>query len=457
MRLCGLALLALVVVGVKQIVRIDGTASGSGQFRFAWKWSPRRGENIGQIAPKARPAGAPVVAAGFDSPGYLGSDHIGVIRNLELEPDWSTHKPVELWRKPIGLGWSSFAVAGAQAITLEQRGEKEMTVSYDLTTGEVVWTHANTVRFSEGMGGDGPRSTPTIADGRVYVMGATGLLDCLDLATGKLIWSRDTLKDYSAPNLMWGKSCSPLLVDDLVVITGGFAPTNPCLLAYKQPDGVQAWHAGAEKASYVTPMLVTLAGKRQILSVNAATVTGHDPADGHILWKYTWLNDNFPKCAQPLVLDGDRVFLSGDYGFGCVMLQIAAGEGSDLAVKQVWAGRSLRCQLSNMIAKDGCIYGLDDGALACIDAASGARKWRDDRDAHQRYGHGQLLEVGNLLLVQSEKGSIALVDAADGLHELTTLPALSSKTWNVPTVAGEYLLARNDVSAVCYRLPVRGK
>ena len=158
-----------------------------------------------------------------------------------------------------------------------------MAVCYELTTGNVLWTHANQVRFRESMGGDGPRSTPTIAEGRVYSEGATGILDCLDLAAGKLIWSRDTLKENSAPNLTWGKSRSPLLVDDLVVVTGGASDAGPALLAYKRADGATAWRAGTGKASYVTPMLVTLAGRRQILAVNGATVTGHDPGDGRVL------------------------------------------------------------------------------------------------------------------------------------------------------------------------------
>ena len=380
-----------------------------------------------------------------------------MVRGLNLETDWAAHKPAELWRRKVGLGWSSFAIAGPRAITLEQRGEKELAVCYELTTGNVLWTHANQVRFRESMGGDGPRSTPTIAEGRVYSEGATGILDCLDLAAGKLIWSRDTLKENSAPNLTWGKSCSPLLVDDLVVVTGGASDAGPALLAYKRADGATAWRAGAGKASYVTPMLVTLAGRRQILAVNGATVTGHDPGDGRVLWNYTWMNDSFPKCAQPLVLDGDRVFLSADYGFGCVMLHLSADASGTLAVTEVWKARTLKSQLSNMIARDGCLYGLDDGGLTCIDATTGACKWRDKRARDQRYGHGQVLLAGDVLLIQSERGPVALVEASpSGFHELTALPALVNKTWNVPAIAGEYLLVRNDLEAVCYRLPMRG-
>jgi outer membrane protein assembly factor BamB len=453
-RLDGLCAFILAVVAFGISVRIDGTYSGGALPRFAWRWTPPRGADLGEITTTRPLSAAPASLPAFDSPSYLGADHIGVVRGLNLEMDWAAHKPVELWRKKVGLGWSSFAVVGPRAITLEQRGEKELVVCYELATGNILWAHANQARFHETMGGDGPRSTPTIADGRVYSEGATGILDSLDLATGKLLWSRDTLKENNAPNLTWGKSCSPLLVDDLVVVTGGSSDAGPALLAYKRSDGAPVWRTGTAKAS--TPMLVTLAGRRQILSVNAATVTGHDPADGQILWSYTWMNDNFPKCAQPLVLDGDRIFLSADYGFGCVMLHISADPGGALAVTEIWKARTLKSHLSNMIARDGCIYGLDDGALACIDAGTGACKWHDERASAQRYGQGQVLLVGNVLLIQSERGPVSLVDASpSGLHELTALPALSSKTWNVPAIAGEYLLVRNDLEAVCYRLPVR--
>ncbi len=454
-RLGGLFLLFLCGFALSRLVRIDGTSSGGGGLRFAWRWSPPPGADVSEVV-SSRPAS---VGAGalpvFDSPAYLGANHLGVVPDTVLETNWAVHPPVELWRRKVGLGWSSFAIAGSQAITLEQRGENELIVCYELATGQVLWTHTNQVRFHETMGGDGPRATPTIADGRVYSMGATGILDCLALATGKLIWSRDTLKDYRAPNLMWGKSCSPLLVDDLVVVTGGGSASGPALLAYKCADGIPAWHAGTDKASYPTPMLVTLAGRRQILIVNAATVTGHDPKDGRVLWNYQWMNDQQPKCAQPLALDGDRVFLSADYGYGCVMLHISTNTDGSLNASELWKARTLRSQLSNMTARDGCIFGLDDGALTCIDAATGARKWRDDRAASQRYGHGQVLLVGDLLLLQNERGPIALVQASSsGLHELATLAALTRKTWNVPAIAGDYLLVRNDVEAVCFRLPV---
>jgi outer membrane protein assembly factor BamB len=278
-----------------------------------------------------------------------------------------------------------------------------LVVCYELATGRVIWSHTNRVRFSEPMGGDGPRATPTFKDDRVYALGATGILDCLNAATGGLIWTREALSENGLPNTYFGKSSSPLVVDDLVVVTGGMTNSST-LLAFRCNDGTPAWRAGKDQASFSSPALVTLGGRRQILSVNAASVSGHDPKDGLILWEYTWANNQWPKGAQPVVLEGDRVFLSASFNAGCVLLQVKAGADGSLSVAEVWKNRNMKSEFSNIVARGGFIYGLDDGILACVDIAMGDRKWKDGR-----YGHGQLILVDDLLLVQTEPGPIALL------------------------------------------------
>src|SRR5439155_14104175 len=148
-------------------------------------------------------------AAPVDYPAFLGRERRGVVEDVQPESDWSAHPPQQLWRQPIGLGYSAFAVNGSRAVTQEQRGDKELIVCYALATGRALWAHTNLVRFSENMGGDGPRATPTLAGGRVYAPGATGILDCLELSDGRLIWSRDILKENHTSNLPFGKASSP--------------------------------------------------------------------------------------------------------------------------------------------------------------------------------------------------------------------------------------------------------
>ena len=449
-RLAGLGIFILGVVGVKQTVRFDGSVDGSGTPRIVWKWTPRKsGDGVAYKtvnAPKERPK----LEAAFDYSGYLGRERSGVVAGIQLERDWIGHPPQELWRQPIGLGWSAFAVSGQYAATQEQRGENELVVCYELATGRVIWSHTNQVRFSEPMGGDGPRATPTIKDDRIYALGATGILDCLDAATGKLIWTREALRENGLPNTYFGKSSSPLVVDDLVVVTGGMTNSST-LLAFHCNEGSPAWRAGKDEASFSSPALVTLCGRRQILSVNASSVSGHDPKDGRILWEYAWANKQWPKCAQPVVLEGDRVFLSASFNAGCVLLQVKAGADGNLSVAELWKNRNLKSEFSNIVARGGFLYGLDDSILACLDIATGGRKWKDGR-----YGHGQLILVDDLLFVQTEQGSIALVEAnPTAYHEVARLSGLRAKTWNTPALAGQFLLVRDDQEAVCYQLPKR--
>jgi outer membrane protein assembly factor BamB len=448
-RFIGLALIVLAVFGFSRLVRMDGAADGSGRPRLVWKWTPR---STGLV--KAQPVillGKPAKTTdgNVTFSGLLGNSRNGVIGGIVLDRDWTNHPPEQVWRQPLGLGWAGFAIAGSTAVTLEQRAENEMVVAYELTSGSPLWMHTNRVRFNDKIGGDGPRSTPTIANGRVYTVGGTGILNCLDLADGRLIWSHDVLGETHQPNLIFGVSCSPLLVDDLVIVTGGLT-NGPTLLAYRVEDGSNVWKSGSENSSYCSPMLATLCGKRQILSVNEASVTAHNPADGRILWKYDWTKWG-PRCAQPVIVQGDRVFLSAGFGVGCVLLQIKSDAAGQLSAEELWKNLRLKTQFSTAVARGNFVYGLDEGVLACINLATGERAWKDGH-----YGYGEVLMVDDMLLVQTEPGAVALVEADPAqFREVARCGALNSKTWNIPALAGEYFITRNDQEAVCYKLPLQ--
>ncbi len=444
----GVGLMAAIVVGIMLLTRWEGSINGTGMPRLVWKWQPAPDANLAMLEVTKPDAVNLAVSTPDDYPRFLGRGGKGVVDDVGLARDWSRQAPEEIWRRPIGPGWSAFAVVGLCAVTQEQRGDQELVVCYDLRTGEPLWIHANPARFHETMGGDGPRATPTIDGGRVYALGATGILDCLEGSSGKPIWSRNILKEHDLPNLIWGKSSSPLILGDLVIVSGGEAPSS--LLAYRKDSGKPAWEANEDKASYASPVAMTLAGVPQVVSVNAASAAGHDPANGKLLWKYDWPGD-MAKCSQPVALGGDRVFISAGYGLGAVVLQVkaAATKGSQ-EVSEVWKNKNLKTHFTNVVLRDEFAYGLDDGILECVSLATGERKWKAGR-----YGHGQVLRVGDVLLVQAESGDVVMVEASPaGHHELGRLHALHAKTWNNPVVAGPYLLVRNDQEAACYRLAV---
>ncbi|MEO8350841.1 MAG: PQQ-binding-like beta-propeller repeat protein [Chthoniobacteraceae bacterium] len=454
-RLITLALLGLVGFALSKSVRVAGTASGTGLPKFAWKWTPKRMTEF-QPAPEqpSPPVSDPRLATVTDTPQFLGPNRNGVLSGAGLATDWQGAQPKELWRKPVGSGWSAFAVVGGHAFTQEQRGENEAVTCYDVLSGQPVWAHETRDHFFEWQGGEGPRATPTVDQDRVFAMGATGRLDCLESATGHLVWSRNVLSENSLKNLTWGISDSPLVTKELVIVTGGSGSKGPTLLAYDRATGEPRWQGGQAGVSYSSPVLAHLAGRQVILSSNADSLTAHDPATGEVLLHYPWAPDKkMPKASQPIVLEGDRVFLSAGYGVGCVMLQIAAVPEGGLTASQLWKNLRMKTQFNSAAVRDGFIYGLDDGMFACVDAATGERKWKSGR-----FGSGQSLLVDDLALIQAENGEVTLAQVnPEGFREIGTIPALTSKTWNYPTLAGRYLLVRNDREAVCYELPLAAK
>lgn len=382
----------------------------------------------------------------LDFPQFAGPNRDCSVQGPALARDWMAQPPQEIWRVPVGPAWSGFAIVGQVAVTQEQRGEQELVIAYDLRSGKPLWSHADAGRYSTTIAGEGPRATPTIHDGRVYALGATGRLNSLELASGKLIWSAEISPGIQSKDLEWGMSSSPLVLDGQVIV----APfrKNVPLAAYAIEDGEPLWSAEGDGASYGSPYLATLAGVPQLLSFNKASVTAHQPGDGKLLWKHPWKSGN-PHVALPVVLDGGRVFFSCGYGVGGELLEVkAAGDG--LSVSRVWKSLRMKAKFTNVIHQDGSIYGLDDGIMACIDAATGDLRWKDGR-----YGHGQILLRNGLLVVMCENGDVALVEPSPGeLKELGRFTALRDKTWNPHALSGDLLLVRNHKEAACFRLPL---
>ena len=381
-------------------------------------------------------------------PGFLGAAGDASVPDVRLARDWLARPPRLRWRQPIGAAWSGFAVLGERAVTQEQRGDDELITAYDLATGRLLWAHSYPARYATTIAGVGPRATPAIAGGRVFAMGGTGLLSALDFESGRPLWSRPVLAESGASLPEWGKAASPLVVGGRVVVSVG-GPNNQSLVAYDGATGRAQWGAGTAPVSYSSPRLAELAGIPQILMLNSATVSAHDPATGALLWEHPFPSGQ-PNVATPAVLPGDRVLFSVGYGVGSRLFQINRDAAGTLQPRLVWESPRLKSKFANLVVSGRHVYGLDDGVLTCIDPETGSRVWKDGR-----YGHGQLILAGGLLLVQTEDGEIVLIDPSpEGLRELTRFAALSGKTWNPPALAGSVLLVRNDQEAAAYELPV---
>lgn len=450
-RLAGLAVFLLIGFGMKLTLRVDGTVNGTGLPRFTWKWSavPELAGKPLQAADATAVADKKQLAQAANIPQFFGPNRDGVVIGANLARDWKASSPKELWRQPIGAGWSAFAVVDGRAYTQEQRGDEEMVTCYDLFTGKLRWAHTDKTCFTQWQAGTGPHATPTVADGRIYSYGATGLLNCLDAATGRQIWQRSVLTENNVPNNEWGASSSPLLVDEKVIVTGG-NNHGPTLFAFQRDTGAPLWKSGDDRASYASPIVATLAGRRVIVSNNARGFSACDPVTGAVLLDCAWGGDKWPKASQPVIVGEDRVFVSAGYGYGSHLFQIKAEAEDKLSATELWHNLRMKTQFNTPAVRDGHAYGLDDGRLECLDLATGERLWKEGN-----FGAGQSLLVDDLVIVQSESGPVYLTAAKPaGYEELGRIDALSSKTWNHPTLAGRYLLLRNDREAVCYELPV---
>lgn len=458
--LVGSLIFAALAIVAAQLVRID-SFYGNMIPRLAWRWQPTAEQQVKSyfVSATSRPAAGKEVASSFaesdnDFPQFLGRNRNGTVSNVQLSSDWQNRPPKLLWNHPVGLGWSSFATVGEAAIGIEQRDASECVVCYHLRTGEELWCYSELNRFDDEHGA-GPRSTPTIYRDRVYTMGAQGTLSCLDLHTGKRLWSQATLKNPEQQNLLWGMSGSPLIFDDFVLVTPG-AGEGAAAIAYSAEKGHEVWRSGDDRAAYASPVEVEICGERQLLSFNGEGLRAY-AIDGTPLWLFPWLTQGESQrvnVAQPVLVPSQdttvagRVLVSSGYDNGTAMVEVRQA-GDDWTVETVWVSKHLKSKMSNFIVTGDTIYGLDNGILTCLDLATGQRIWK-----RGRYGHGQMLLVGDKLLIQAENGEVVMVAADRQQHvELAKFAALSSKTWNHLNLTGNILLVRNDREAAAYELP----
>jgi outer membrane protein assembly factor BamB len=474
------------------LIRTAGVKGGA-LFEFHWRWTPtpeqlllaRGGDEPKPLPPSAAPASsaapaeipketptvkpsatpAPAPAAPIAAkpeavapaaretpaewPGFRGPGRDSIIRGVRIETDWTKSPPAVIWRRPIGPGWSSFAVRGDLLYTQEQRGDDEDVSCYRVSTGEPVWRHRDAVRFYESNGGAGPRGTPTLSHGRVYTLGATGVLNALDAATGAVVWSRNAASDTHRKIPDWGISSSPLVVDDIVIVA-----VSGTLAAYDVATGKPRWVGPQHGGTYSSPQLVTIDGVAQVLLLSAPGAVSVSPADGKLLWEHTWEGGAIVQPA--LTADGGVLINAMSMMGGMATRRLAVTHrAGGWTVEERWTSNGLKPYYNDFVVHKGHAYGFDGNILACIDLEDGKRKWKGGR-----FGNGQLVLLADqdLLLVSSEDGELALVSATpDKFTELARFPALDAKTWNHPVLVGDVLLVRNGEEMAAFRLALAGR
>jgi outer membrane protein assembly factor BamB len=435
--------------GFWTLVRMDGVW-GDFESERAWRWQQTPEERY--LAQRPSPAAGAGIAGEMGEaewPGFRGPGRDAVVPSLALAEDWETRPPRELWRTPVGPGWSSVAVAGQRLFTQEQRGELEAVVAYDAQTGAELWAYAYPSRFFEAMGGVGPRATPTLANGMLFALGAEGLLHRLDPTTGEMVWRADLRDDADRGAPMWGFASSPLVIDGLVIVYAG-GEGDRGVLAYGADDGSVRWSAAAGSHSYSSPQLSRIAGQRWVAFVSDAGLTLIDPTDGSIGWRHEWQHNSY-RVLQPLAVDESTLLMTTDFS-GTRRLDLRrAGDG--LAAEERWTSRAMKSGFNDYVAHQGFLYGFDPNILACVDLETGERRWKGGR-----YGNGQILLLpdADQLLVLAETGELALLRASpEGFEELDRFEVLEGKTWNHPALVGDRLYVRNAEEMVALAMPLR--
>lgn len=380
---------------------------------------------------------------------FRGPKRDGHYDEVPISTSWPANGPATLWKQPVGVGYASFAIAEGKAYTIEQRRGQEAVTAYDLATGRELWKQAWDGEFTDSTG-DGPRSTPTWDQGRLYALGATGELRCLDAETGRVIWGKNILTENQASNLQWAQAASPLIVDDKVIVLPG-GGGGKSVVAYNKMTGAPVWKSLDDRQAYVSPMLVELGGRPQIVVVSALRVVGLVPETGALLWSYPWGTDMGINVSQPIVVDKNRFFISSGYGKGAALVELK-GSGNTFTANTVWENTNMKNKFNSSVLHNGYVYGLDEGILVCLDVNTGERKWKEGR-----YGYGQVvLASGHLIVTDGTTGDVALVKASpDKYTEVARFSALKGQTWNYPALAGGRLLVRNSNEMAAYDIAAK--
>jgi outer membrane protein assembly factor BamB len=476
-RRLGLFVLPLLVWVASDLVRMDGF-SGQNTPVFHWRWSPTgeaqflaervRFEQGKQQPDLSDATIEPLAPSPHDWPRFRGPNSDGAVHGVRIDADWERSPPKLLWRRRVGPGWSSLTVVADRVFTQEQRGDKEAVVCFDSDSGEEIWSHEDNARFYEALGGAGPRAPPTFAGGNIYALGATGILNCLDAATGDLKWSQDIVPEAvkaaeerpqeEADNKekperpIWGYSSSPLVVGDVVIVFAGGAK-EASLIAFNADTGEPAWQVDAGRHSYSSPQLVTLDGVEQVLYLSNDELTSVDPATGEVLWRFDSASKDWFPSIQPHVIGSEDLLVAFTESAGTMRLKVERHDDK-WSVEDVWNGgaKALKPYFNDFVSYEGALYGFDGDIFAAVDAKTGKRRWKGGR-----YGAGQVLLLADqgLLLVLSEKGEAVLVAADSKEHrELGRFQAIEGKTWNHPTIVDGRLYVRNAEEMACYELPL---
>lgn len=377
---------------------------------------------------------------GIDWPTFGGPQNNHSSEEKSLRLNWEEAEPEVLWRHKVGLGYSSVIEVGGLAYTQGFKDNQNTLFCVEVKSGDIQWTHSYKSSLGDKYFQGGSRSTPTIAKGKIYLQGHEGPLFCLDAKTGNRIWETHLVKDLNGRCPTWGYSGAPLFFNGKVIVQTGSA--NGSLVALDANTGKEVWKGGTTEAGYASPY-VRKSNRREIVVFNQAGLSIHDSLTGKEKVSYQHRTRYEVNAAQPLDL-GRRILVASGYGKGAALLDL-----QDPQPKVLWESEEVACQMASLVFRDGYAYGIhgqtgtnaNRATLFCLELASGRKIWEE-----RGYGVGTVILINKTLVVLSDRGEIALVDAtSDGFNEIARFQVLGGKNnWTPPTYANGRMHCRSS-------------
>jgi outer membrane protein assembly factor BamB len=376
-----------------------------------------------------------------DWPQWRGPNRDGISKETGLLKQWPAEGPPLVWKASgAGGGYSSFAVANGKLYTMGLRGDREFVVAFDITTGKEAWSTPHGSAFRNDRG-DGPRGTPTIDGDRLYALGGSGDLTALDARTGKIVWSKNVLREFGGSNITWGISESPLVLGDKVLVNAGGPGAS--IVALNKTNGALIWKSQSDKAGYSSAIPVEVNGTTQVVFFTAERAVGLDAKDGRLLWEYGRPANNVANVATPIAR-ANRVFISSDYGTGGGVIEIKA----DNKAQELWFTKDMRNHHSSSVLIGDYLYGFSSAILTAIRFDTGEIAWRD-----RSVGKGSLVYADGNLYCFSENGVVGLVEATPTGYKEKGRFRISQgnlPTWTHPVVVGGRLYLRDQDTIYAY-------
>jgi outer membrane protein assembly factor BamB len=441
--------LTLLGIGLAAFTLFKVPQDVPGSLRAALQVDEENSAELQKLSAASLTSAKEPVAAG-EWPQWRGPRRDGISDERGLRTDWKKYPPDIVWKRPLGGGYSSIAVSGGRLYTMDKQGKDERVLCLDPATGNEIWVHHYPANYRGLSYPTGPRATPTVSKGRVYTVGAMGVMLCLDATPpdgkARIFWQHDLLTEFGGHLASWGVACSPLVVTDAVWVQPGGEKGS--IVAFDRQTGTVLQQALSEVSGYSSPVAVTIGGIPQVICFTGVGLVGLTPSGANKLWYYPWTTSNYGNIATPIVA-GDYVFISSDYGTGCALLHIKPGKAQAFEVEPVYVKRNklMRNHHSTCILHDDYLYGFDDGTLKCVDLRRGEEKW-----SARGVGKGCVLYADDHLIVLSEDGTLSLVEAAPaGFREKGKMPKIlqGSDCWSLPALAGGRLYLRDHTQLIC--------